>query len=276
MAPDIRLKLENLQPTNAVQDPRGGQCRRPTVRRGARAWRVDDQRGQCGAGSSLRRSSVRHSGHRRRNRDCAADQTATGCNPALWSSCRTTSGSCIVRPVALPEAAESMIRASRDRRRGLITIPLNYMRFSSGCWRWSDVRAGTTVRRRQRIPASDDRLDAAAMQLLSLVIAAIVKARSYRRAPLSGGGLSSQRTGSRPRDGSSWQRVTAEGTLMREDLEGTICHGDHRQARRCASRSPDDAEPIGGAGRHHACQPGDPQDRKGARMRSTLRCICRR
>ena len=73
--PDIWLKLENLQPTNAYKirgaRQRGRQpVRRPSARRG----RVDDQRRQCRAGRRLCGTAVRHPLHCGRDRDRTADQ----------------------------------------------------------------------------------------------------------------------------------------------------------------------------------------------------------
>ena len=70
--PDIWLKLENLQPTNAYKI-RGAPMRSRAVRRSARG-RVDDQRRQCRAGRRLCSAAVRHPLHRRCDRDRAADQ----------------------------------------------------------------------------------------------------------------------------------------------------------------------------------------------------------
>ena len=72
--PDIRLKLENLQPTNAYKIRGATNAVAQACRTRTGAGRVDDQRRQCGAGRRLCRAAVRHSLHRRRDRDRAADQ----------------------------------------------------------------------------------------------------------------------------------------------------------------------------------------------------------
>jgi hypothetical protein len=51
--PDIRLKLENLQPINAYK-LRGAANAVAMLSEAARAWRVDNQCGQCGPGRRLR------------------------------------------------------------------------------------------------------------------------------------------------------------------------------------------------------------------------------
>ena len=53
--PDIRLKLENLQPTNAYKIRGAVECGRQAERGGAGARRLDGQRRQCRAGRRLSR-----------------------------------------------------------------------------------------------------------------------------------------------------------------------------------------------------------------------------
>ena len=73
-SPDIRLKLENLQPTNAYKIRGGANAVARLSDEAARPRRVDDQRGQCGTGRRLCGARIRHPLHRRRDRDRAADQ----------------------------------------------------------------------------------------------------------------------------------------------------------------------------------------------------------
>ena len=72
--PDIRLKLENLQPTNAYKIRGAANAVGKLSDGGARAGRLDGERRQCGAGRRLCGARGRHSLHRRRDRDRAADQ----------------------------------------------------------------------------------------------------------------------------------------------------------------------------------------------------------
>ena len=57
-APEIRLKLENLQPTNAYKIRGATNAVARLSRRAARARRVDDQRRQCRAGRGLCRAAA--------------------------------------------------------------------------------------------------------------------------------------------------------------------------------------------------------------------------
>ena len=77
--PDIRLKLENLQPinsyklrgaANAVADAAGGRTQ---------ARRVDDQRRQRRPGRRLRGATGRRAVHGRRDRDGARGEAASAC-----------------------------------------------------------------------------------------------------------------------------------------------------------------------------------------------------
>ena len=72
--PDIRLKLENLQPTNAykIRGAANAVAGLSAPRTGAR--RLDDQRRQCRPGRRLCGAGGRHPLHGGRDRDGAADQ----------------------------------------------------------------------------------------------------------------------------------------------------------------------------------------------------------
>ncbi len=72
--PDIRLKLENLQPTNSYKIRGAANAVGRLERRGAGARRVDGERGQCRPGRRFCGARGRHSLHGGGDRDRAADQ----------------------------------------------------------------------------------------------------------------------------------------------------------------------------------------------------------
>ncbi len=72
--PDIRLKLENLQPINSFKLRGAANAVAMLTRRGAQARRLDHQRRQRRTGRRLRRAQGRRPLHRRRHRDGARRQ----------------------------------------------------------------------------------------------------------------------------------------------------------------------------------------------------------
>ena len=86
--PDIRLKLENLQPTNAYKI-RGATNAVARLSDEERAQgRVDDQCRQCGAGRRLCGASVRHSVQRSSRSRLRRKPSSTGCGRSALRSCR--------------------------------------------------------------------------------------------------------------------------------------------------------------------------------------------
>src|SRR3954464_1468569 len=141
---------------------------------------------------------------------------------------------------------------------GLIAIPLNYVVLKRLLAIVETVRAGDPF-----VAANASRLHGVpwallGLQILSVTIGAIGKAISTPAHPVHlDAGFSI----------SGWlavlltfvlARVFAEGTLMREDLVGTVGDGDCRQARRPAPRSADDTDRARGPGRDDPGQPLDP------------------
>ena len=74
--PDIRLKLENLQPINAYK-LRGAANAVAMFRIGAQARRMDNQRGKCRPGRRLRGATSGCAMRGRRNRDRAEIEART-------------------------------------------------------------------------------------------------------------------------------------------------------------------------------------------------------
>src|SRR5205814_10268955 len=132
---------------------------------------------------------------------------------------------------------------------GLATIPLNYIALKRllaivGTVREGDPFVAANAARLQTIAWS-----LLALQLFSIVIGAIGKAVSTPAHPVHlDAGFSIN----------GWlavlltfllARVFAEGTLMREDLKGTVSYGDQHQARRPPSCSADDVNRSRGSAR---------------------------
>src|SRR2546428_11724871 len=141
-----------------------------------------------------------------------------------------------------PEAERLVMGLRAIAVLGLAAIPLNYVVLRRLLAIVETVRAGDPF-----VAANASRLQAIAwallaLQLLSLVIGAIAKAVSTPAHPLhlqAGFSISGWLAGLLP---FLLARVFAEGAVIREDLGGTVRHGDRRQARRPPPRSADDAE----------------------------------